>query len=212
MKQRGGVELGFGSVTTDKHAAQKDGLRSIAADKRRREAEELDKGDDDDDMSDGDGDAQLASSEAAEAGDDSDDETVYLPLAGVPAPSVASTSAPTEGRSFSDMPVRLLKLTSLTESSMPVDLAAFADADGAAPISATTLLLAKEKKAKKERPKKEKPPKKERPPKAKKEKKPKKEKAAPASAEAAPAEEEQPNPEAEALRAILKETVGQKKY
>ena len=93
-------------------------------------------------------------------------------------------------------------------SNAPFDLAAFADADGAAPISATTLLLAKEKK---ERPKKEKPPKKERPPKAKKEKKPKKEKAAPASAEAAPAEEE-PNPEAEALRAILKETVGQKKY
>ena len=97
-------------------------------------------------------------------------------------------------------------------SNAPFDLAAFADADGAAPISATTLLLAKEKKAKKERPKKEKPPKKERPPKAKKEKKPKKEKAAPASAEAAPAEDEQPNPEAEALRAILKETVGQKKY
>lgn len=96
-------------------------------------------------------------------------------------------------------------------SNAPFDLAAFADADGAAPISATTLLLAKEKKAKKERPKKEKPPKKERPPKAKKEKKPKKEKAAPASAEAAPAEEES-NPEAEALRAILKETVGQKKY
>ena len=95
-------------------------------------------------------------------------------------------------------------------SNAPFDLAAFADADGAAPISTTTLLLAKEKKAKKERPKKE-PPKKERPPKAKKEKKPKKEKAAPASAEAAPAEEE-PNPEAEALRAILKETVGQKKY
>ena len=94
-------------------------------------------------------------------------------------------------------------------SNAPFDLAAFADADGAAPISATTLLLAKEKK---ERPKKEKPPKKERPPKAKKEKRPKKEKAAPASAEAAPAEEEQPNPEAEALRAILKETVGQKKY
>ena len=93
-------------------------------------------------------------------------------------------------------------------SNAPFDLAAFADADGAAPISATTLLLAKEKK---ERPKKEKPPKKERPPKAKKEKKPKKEKAAPASAEAAPAEE-QPNPEAEALRVILKETVGQKKY
>ena len=88
-------------------------------------------------------------------------------------------------------------------SNAPFDLAAFADADGAAPISATTLLLAKEKK--------EKPPKKERPPKAKKEKKPKKEKAAPASAEAAPAEE-QPNPEAEALRVILKETVGQKKY
>ena len=35
---------------------------------------------------------------------------------------------------------------------------------------------------------------------------------APFDLAAAPAEEEQPNPEAEALRAILKETVGQKKY
>ena len=127
----------------------------------------------------------------------------FVPTLRTPAPPAAArlpVVSMMERRAFALGAAALL-------SNAPFDLAAFADADGAAPISATTLLLAKEKKVKKE-----KPPKKERPPKAKKEKKPKKEKAAPASAEAAPAEEEQPNPEAEALRAILKETVGQKKY
>ena len=129
----------------------------------------------------------------------------FVPTLRTPAPPAAArlpVVSMMERRAFALGAAALL-------SNAPFDLAAFADADSAAPISATTLLLAKEKK---ERPKKEKPPKKERPPKAKKEKRPKKEKAAPASAEAAPAEEEQPNPEAEALRAILKETVGQKKY
>ena len=133
----------------------------------------------------------------------------FVPTLRTPAPPAAArlpVVSMMERRAFALGAAALL-------SNAPFDLAAFADADGAAPISATTLLLAKEKKAKKEKPpKKARPPKKERPPKAKKEKKPKKEKAAPASAEAAAAEEEQPNPEAEALRAILKETVGQKKY
>ena len=126
----------------------------------------------------------------------------FVPTLRTPAPPAAArlpVVSMMERRAFALGAAALL-------SNAPFDLAAFADADGAAPISATTLLLAKENKVKKE-----KPPKKERPPKAKKEKKPKKEKAAPASAEAAPAEEE-PNPEAEALRFILKETVGTKKY
>ena len=137
FKARGGMDIGFMSVTRDKHLASKDSLRIYEAEKavneqKRHQTMTAAKPRASDPVPEtllDDGDEQEEASE-----EEDEEEKVYLPLAMVPTLSATGgadvaagrpESPELEGGGHKEVSIRILKVFTTSEAMMPVNISEF---------------------------------------------------------------------------------------